>query len=224
MDQKKVGLFLKKLRKEKNITQEVLAEILNISSRTVSRWETGNNMPDISLLVELSEFYQVSIPEIINGERKSDKMNQETKDTAIKMAEYSKNELNTEKRKVISILLMIFGVFIIISPLAIFPNESSWGSIYAIIGGAILTIGIYFRIKSLLVKRVSRILSIVGCIIILFGIFTVSDYITVTQFHQVPRFSYQKSYSENIVEHKTLFYTVIQKNPGSENESIEIEK
>lgn len=224
MDQKKVGLFLKKLRKEKNITQEVLAEILNISSRTVSRWETGNNMPDISLLVELSEFYQVSIPEIINGERKSDKMNQETKDTAIKMAEYSKNELNTEKRKVISILLMIFGVFIIISALAIFPNESSWGSIYAIIGGAILTIGIYFRIKSLLVKRVSRILSIVGCIIILFGIFTVSDYITVTQFHQVPRFSYQKSYSENIVEHKTLFYTVIQKNPGSENESIEIEK
>lgn len=224
MDQKKVGLFLKKLRKEKNITQEVLAEILNISSRTVSRWETGNNMPDISLLVELSEFYQVSIPEIINGERKSDKMNQETKDTAIKMAEYSKNELNIEKRKIISVLLMIFGVFIIISALAIFPNESSWGSIYAIIGGAILTIGIYFRIKSLLVKRVSRILSMVGCIIILFGIFTVSDYITVTQFHQVPRFSYQKSYSENIVEHKTLFYTVIQKNPGSENESIEIEK
>lgn len=224
MDQKKVGLFLKKLRKEKNITQEVLAEILNISSRTVSRWETGNNMPDISLLVELSEFYKVSIPEIINGERKSDKMNQETKDTAIKMAEYSKNELNIEKRKIISILLMIFGVFIIISALAIFPNESSWGSIYAIIGGAILTIGIYFRIKSLLVKRVSRILSMVGCIIILFGIFTVSDYITVTQFHQVPRFSYQKSYSENIVEHKTLFYTVIQKNPGSENESIEIEK
>lgn len=224
MDQKKVGLFLKKLRKEKNITQEVLAEILNISSRTVSRWETGNNMPDISLLVELSEFYQVSIPEIINGERKSDKMNQETKDTAIKMAEYSKNELNIEKRKIISVLLMIFGVFIIISALAIFPNESSWGSIYAIIGGAILTIGIYFRIKSLLVKRVSRILSMVGCIIILFGIFTVSDYITVTQFHQVPRFSYQKSYSENIVEHKTLFYTVIQTNPGSENESIEIEK
>lgn len=182
MDQKKVGLFLKILRKEKNITQEVLAETLNVSSRTVSRWETGSNMPDISLLVELSEFYQVSIPEIINGERKSEKMNQETKDTAIKMAEYSKNELNTERRKIISALLMIFGVFIIISALAIFPNESSWGSIYAIVGGAILTVGIYFRIKSVLVKRVSRILSVVGCVIVLFGIFTVSDYIAVSQF------------------------------------------
>ena len=224
MDQKKVGLFLKTLRKEKNITQEVLAETLNVSSRTVSRWETGSNMPDISLLVELSEFYQVSIPEIINGERKSEKMNQETKDIAIKMAEYSKNELNREKREIISALLMVFGVFIIISALAIFPNESSWGSIYAIIGGATLTVGIYFRIKFVLVKRVLRILSVVGCVIVLFGIFTVSDYIAVSQFQQVPRFSYEKSYGEDIVEHKTLFYTVIQKNPGTANESIDIAK
>lgn len=61
MDQKKTGQFLKTLRKEKSITQETLAEALNVSSRTVSRWETGSNMPDISLLVELSEFYQVSL-------------------------------------------------------------------------------------------------------------------------------------------------------------------
>ena len=224
MDQKKVGLFLKTLRKEKNITQEVLAEVLNVSSRTVSRWETGSNMPDISLLVELSEFYQVSIPELIDGERKSEKMDQETKDTAIKMAEYSKNELYTKKREIVSALSMIFGVFIIISALAIFPNESSWGSIYAILGGVILTAGIYFRMKSVLVKRSSRILSVVGCVIALFGIFTVSDYIAVSQFQQVPRFSYEKSYGEDIVEHKTLFYTVIQKNPGTSNESIKIAK
>ena len=206
------------------MTQEVLAETLNVSSRTVSRWETGSNMPDISLLVELSEFYQVGIPEIINGERKSENMNQEPKDTAIKMAEYSKNELNIEKRKLINVLLMIFGVFIMISALAIFPNESSWGSIYATIGGAILTVGIYFRIKSVIVKRGLRILSVIGCVIVLFGIFTVSDYIAVSQFRQVPRFSYEKAYGDDIVEHKTLFYTVIQKNPGTENESIEILK
>ena len=90
MDQKKTGQFLKTLRKEKQITQEALAEILHVSNRTVSRWETGSNMPDISLLVELAEFYQVSITEIIDGERKSEKMNQETKMTAMKMAEYSK--------------------------------------------------------------------------------------------------------------------------------------
>ena len=224
MDQKKIGQFLKTLRKEKNITQEVLAETLNVSSRTVSRWETGSNMPDISLLIEISEFYQVSIPEIIDGDRKSEKMNQETKDTAIKMAEYSKNEVNMAKKKITGILFIVFGALIIISALSIFPNESSWGSICAIIGGIILTLGIYLSIKSVLLKRNSQILSVIGCVIVLFGIFTISDYIAVTEYHQVPRFSYAKSYGDDIVEHKTLFYTVIQKNPGTENENIEIIK
>lgn len=224
MDQKKVGLFLKALRKEKNITQEVLAEILNVSGRTVSRWETGSNMPDISLLAELSEFYQVDISEIIDGERKSGEMNQETKNTAIKMAEYSKHAFNAEKQKIISALFMIFGVFITVSALAIFPNESSWGSIYAIIGGAIFTAGIYFRLKPVVLKRSLRILSVAGCLLALFGIFTVSDYIAVSEFQQVPRFSYEKSYGDQVVEHKTLFYTVIQKNPGAADERIEIAK
>ncbi|MCI9597395.1 MAG: helix-turn-helix domain-containing protein [Firmicutes bacterium] len=224
MDQKKVGQFLKALRKEKNITQEALAETLNVSSRTVSRWETGSNMPDISLLVELSEFYQASIPEIIDGERKGEKMNEGTKETAIKMVEYSKNQFDTKKRKTVSVLLVIFGVFIMISAFAIFPNESSWGSIYAIMGGGILTMGAYFRMKFAFVKRSLRIWGVVGCGIVLFGIFIISDYIAVSQFQQVPRFSYEKSYGEDIVEHKTFFYTVIQKDPGTADESIEITK
>ena len=180
-------------------------------------------MPDISLLVELSEFYQVSISEIIDGERKSEKMNQDVKDTAVKMAEYSKNELSTQKQKTTSALCMIFGAFIIISALAIFPNESSWGSIYSILGGIILTVGVYFMIKVVQVNRSRRVLSVAVCVIVLAGIFTASDYVAVSQFHQVPRFSYEKSYGENVVEHKTLFYTVIQKNPGSADEIIELQ-
>ena len=89
MDQKKIGRFLKELRKEKDITQEQLAEKINVSGRTVSRWETGSNMPDISLLAELAEFYDVSIPEIIDGERKSEQMNEELKETVIKVTDYT---------------------------------------------------------------------------------------------------------------------------------------
>ena len=100
MDQIKIGSFLKELRKEKNMTQESLAEKLNVSNRTVSRWETGSNMPDISMLVEIAELYDVSIPEIINGERKSEKMDKETKETAVAMAEYSKNAV---KRSILGI-------------------------------------------------------------------------------------------------------------------------
>ena len=67
MDVKKIGLFLKELRKEKHITQEELAEKLGVSNRTVSRWETGSNMPDFDVLIELSDFYGVEIKEILEG-------------------------------------------------------------------------------------------------------------------------------------------------------------
>ena len=93
MEQLRIGAFLKELRKEKDLTQEDLAEKLNVSGRTVSRWETGANMPDISLLVELAEFYGVSIPEIINGERKSETMNEEVKETALSLSDYAE-EIN----------------------------------------------------------------------------------------------------------------------------------
>ncbi len=91
MDLKRFGDFLKQLRKENNYTQEQLADILSVSSRTVSRWETGYNMPDISILVELSELYQISLSELIKGERKSENMNEETKEVVQSLSEYVKN-------------------------------------------------------------------------------------------------------------------------------------
>lgn len=89
MDQKKTGYFLKILRSEKQLTQEQLAERFNVSSRTVSRWETGSNMPDISVLLELADFYEIDIREIIDGERKSEKMNEELKETVMKVTDYA---------------------------------------------------------------------------------------------------------------------------------------
>lgn len=52
-----MGSFLKELRKEKDMTQEQLAEYLNVSGRTISRWETCSNMPDIDILIHLSAYY-----------------------------------------------------------------------------------------------------------------------------------------------------------------------
>ena len=102
MDQKKIGSFLKELRKEKEITQEQFAEILGVSGRTVSRWETGNNMPDISLLVNIAEYFDVSIPEIINGERKSENMNEEVREVAETLSDYA----NVEKETIIKDIRM----------------------------------------------------------------------------------------------------------------------
>lgn len=69
MDTIKIGSFLRELRKEKNLTQEQLADVFNVSARTVSRWETGSNMPDISILVEIADYYDLDVREILNGER-----------------------------------------------------------------------------------------------------------------------------------------------------------
>ena len=109
MNQKRTGEFLKQLRKEENLTQEQLAEKFLVSGRTVSRWETGSNMPDLSVLVELADFYDVDIREIIDGERKSENMDKELKDTVLKIAEYS----NEDKLKVTKRMHLLFiGGFI----------------------------------------------------------------------------------------------------------------
>ena len=90
MDTIKTGNFLRELRKEKNLTQEQLADVFNVSARTVSRWETGSNMPDISILVEIADYYQLDVREILNGERNKE-LPADT--TALKeVAEYADKE------------------------------------------------------------------------------------------------------------------------------------
>ena len=92
MDLVKIGKFIQELRKEKGLTQEQLAEQMGVARRTVSRWETGNNMPDLDILVELSDLYEVDLREILNGERKSEQMNKELKETVLQVADYSAEE------------------------------------------------------------------------------------------------------------------------------------
>ena len=89
IDQIKIGGFLRELRKEKELTQEQLAEKFGVSSRSVSRWENGNTMPELGILVELADFYEIDIKEIIDGERKSEIVEKEEKETLLKVAEYA---------------------------------------------------------------------------------------------------------------------------------------
>ena len=109
MDQTKIGSFIKELRKEKELTQEQFAEKFHVARRTVSRWETGNNMPDIDILIEMSDYFEVDLREILDGERKNKKMDSETKETVLKVAEYG----NENKKKMTRIVLIYFVIGII---------------------------------------------------------------------------------------------------------------
>ena len=66
MDLVKIGRLLQELRKEKGLTQELLAERMGVARRTVSRWETGSNMPDLDILMELADLYTVDLREILS--------------------------------------------------------------------------------------------------------------------------------------------------------------
>ena len=118
MDSMKTGRFLQELRKEKGLTQEQLAEQMSVARRTVSRWETGSNMPDLDILIELSDLYSVDLREILSGERKSERMNQELKETVLQVADYSNEEKAKLLRKMHWLFiagLIGFAVFLVIT-------------------------------------------------------------------------------------------------------------
>ena len=101
MDLLKTGNFIKELRKEKGLTQEELAESLGTYRRTVSRWETGRYLPDIDVLLEMSELFDVELIELIDGERKN---NIDIKESSIKLADYSEES----KRKLMRNMNYLF--------------------------------------------------------------------------------------------------------------------
>ncbi|MDD6004351.1 MAG: helix-turn-helix domain-containing protein [Firmicutes bacterium] len=125
MDQIKTGNFLKELRKAKNITQEELANHLNVSRKSVSRWETGTNMPDLDILIELSKFYDVNIDEILNGQkRENNEVNID--ETVSNVAAISDNTLNTIKRRMHILFIIGFIVATIFMYLYINDYEGNF--------------------------------------------------------------------------------------------------
>ena len=89
MDTGKTGGLLRELRREKGLTQEQLAEQFRVSRRTVSRWETGSNLPDLTILMEMADFYGLDLRELLEGERKAERMDRELEQTVRKAADYS---------------------------------------------------------------------------------------------------------------------------------------
>lgn len=92
MDMKKFGSFIRTLRKEKELTQEQLAQQMHVSARTVSRWETGANLPDLDVLVNLSDYFAVDIRELIDGERKGEQKELAPETGIRKVAEYTRTK------------------------------------------------------------------------------------------------------------------------------------
>lgn len=75
INETKIGLLIRKLRKEKQMNQDELANLVHVTRQAVSAWEQGKNLPDIESLVELACVFEVTLDELIRGEQKRPSIN-----------------------------------------------------------------------------------------------------------------------------------------------------
>ena len=208
MNQEKIGKFIQKIRKEKKITQSELAEKLGVSDRTVGNWENGRNMPDLSLFKPLCNELGITINELLSGETIDKKDYQEKfEENIVNTIDYSNKRVN-KYSNVVGLLLVIFGLFIAMSAIMIFPSESSWGSIYSVFGIVLFIIGISKLTRNIKIGK--RLLLVLIIFLGSIGILIFTDYINVKNNNVAPMFrTYTYYYGGEEVIYDTPFYDVI---------------
>ena len=131
MDQIKIGKFILNCRKEKGLTQEQLAEKLGVTSKSISRWENGNTMPDYSLLKDLCNELDINVNELLSAEKikVNDYMNK-SEENLIKL----RKQID-KRKKVLTIISYAFMGIIIVAFILnmvlnrIFPDDRHWNII-----------------------------------------------------------------------------------------------
>lgn len=113
MDQIKIGKFIAEIRKEKNFTQRQLADILSISDKTVSKWECGKGLPEVSLMIPLCDALQITVNDLLTGERVSE-VDYQKKAEENMMNLIKENEEN-KKRKALSIICGVITIIAVCS-------------------------------------------------------------------------------------------------------------
>ncbi len=108
MDQIKIGRFICEKRKEKKLTQQELANLINVKGKTISKWETGHGIPDVSIMIPLCRELDISINELLNGEKLQEKDYQKKAEENIIMLLRDK-KINL-KLYWVSIILMIVAL------------------------------------------------------------------------------------------------------------------
>lgn len=116
MNQEKIGGFIATCRKEQKLTQEQLAEKLGVTDRSISRWENGKTMPDISLLVLLSKELSTTIPELLNGRKTTKEELIDLRETIDNLIVYQSNQqIKTDKKfnkyNLIGCITLVLAVF-----------------------------------------------------------------------------------------------------------------
>lgn len=221
MNQEKIGKFIFKCRKNKKITQSELAEQLGVTDRSVSNWENGKNMPDLSLFKPLCEILNITINELLSGEKIKANYQERLEENIINTINYSHKKIE-QKNQLIGLLLLLFGVFISILGLMAF-NPDSHACFFSMLTGVVFSIIGFFkliRIKSYLKKLLIFILCLGGYLsMILFF-----DYLGVAYNKRPPIFSKTITTIDDTIYYDTIFFDVVRCNKNEKNETFTIIK
>jgi len=115
MNQEKIGKFIADMRKKKGITQKEFAEKLGVTDKTVSRWENGHYLPDVSLFFIICKILDIEVIELLEGEKKEQVISKEdVKETIKKIVDISSDEVKKKKEKIIKISIIIIIILIIL--------------------------------------------------------------------------------------------------------------
>ena len=218
MNQEKIGKFIAECRKNKKMTQSELAEKLGVTDKSIGNWENGRNMPDLSLFKPLCAELDITINELLSGEIiKKEKYQEKFEENIINTIDYSTKKINISNNT-LGIVLIVLGILISLTAMTIFPSDSSWGSIYSIIGCFISLVGINKLLKKISsLKKI--IISISYFILFLIVLFTI-DYISVVSLRQIPRFCSIKTSNDLVYVCENPFYNVYRINTNTPNEYI----
>lgn len=166
MNTNSIGKFIQELRKEKNITQRELADTIGISDKTISKWENGISLPDTSMLMSLCKALDISVNELLSGERiLPENYNKKAEENIMNLMK--KNEENTKGNiflKFIGLIFLMISVFLLISGKFVYFIDAP-----SFILVAFLSVGIIFlsgiKDKNSILYLLSKIIIPIGCVI-----------------------------------------------------------
>jgi len=158
MTSKECGGFISELRKEKKLTQKELAEKINVSDKAVSRWETGKGYPDVTSLVSLSEYFDVSVNELLAGKRLTVEDIKETADenliSVFEQVQKNKKQQNLQVAVYTSVLIVVLLPVLIIIGKELFVSMTTQIQTENIISAVVSTVvGIVLLIVGFLIRK-----------------------------------------------------------------------
>ena len=126
MNQIKIGKFIAEMRKEQGITQKGLAEKLEISDKTVSKWECGNGLPEISLMMPLCEVLGINVNELLSGEKLSENdYSKKAEENMMSLIQKTEEQEKNSRKNIIHMLLSILAFALVFALMVIYSGPQS---------------------------------------------------------------------------------------------------